>query len=240
MAPSYTLSADIIFSESLVPRPSTMMSKPVALGSSVPQWPTFLIWKRRRMASTTSCDVGPTGLSIRSAPSSGSNSCMALLRGVESSFDCGDDPPLNRQRSAPEARPGRGRVSAAAELTGDFIHIDALALRAQTDASEFRFELFEDAGHHDRFHGADMVNQTLRVGGVRAGAREVGFFEPEPGDLVVVGEPEMIVNVFDQADAREGIGLVDLVANPGQVRAAFDEFGRDVVGGGTGGGILKR
>src|ERR1043166_5701900 len=31
------------------------------------------------MASTTACEVGPTGLSIRTAPSSGSNSCMIDL-----------------------------------------------------------------------------------------------------------------------------------------------------------------
>src|SRR6266540_6575711 len=131
MLPSYTLSADIIFSESFVPRPSTMMSRPVALGSSVPQWPTFLIWKRRLMASSTSCEVGPAGLSIRSAPSNGSNSCMGLLRRVEGLFYCGDHPTLNGQRFAAEARAGRGRVSAAAEQTGDFIDIHPLAFRAQ-------------------------------------------------------------------------------------------------------------
>src|SRR5439155_20117776 len=51
--------------------------RPVAFGSSVPQWPTFLIPKCRRIASTTSWDVGPAGLSMRSAPSSAENSCMS-------------------------------------------------------------------------------------------------------------------------------------------------------------------
>src|SRR5436853_632672 len=54
-----------------------MMSNPVALGSSVPQWPTFLIANRRRIASTTSCDVGPEGLSMRTAPSKESNVCIS-------------------------------------------------------------------------------------------------------------------------------------------------------------------
>src|ERR1043165_3162465 len=66
------------FSESLVPRPSRIMSRPVALGSSVPQWPTFFIWKWRRLFSPTWCEVGPAGLSTRSAPSNGSKGSMFM------------------------------------------------------------------------------------------------------------------------------------------------------------------
>src|SRR5205823_8638960 len=55
-----------------------MMSSPVAFGSNVPQCPTFLTRNCRRMASTTSCEVGPTGLSINKAPSKASNSCIEI------------------------------------------------------------------------------------------------------------------------------------------------------------------
>src|SRR5213080_2513506 len=103
-----------------------MMSKPVALGSSVPQWPTFLIWNWRRMASTTSCEVGPTGLSISSAPSSGSNSRMESTGGVEGLFDRSDHAPPNGQRFARDTRPGRGLVPAASEQAGDVAHVDAI------------------------------------------------------------------------------------------------------------------
>src|ERR1700733_1812719 len=53
-----------------------MINSPVAFGSSVPQCPPFLMPNLRRMASTTSCDVGPAGLSMRIAPSSAENSCI--------------------------------------------------------------------------------------------------------------------------------------------------------------------
>ncbi len=46
--PTYSLSSVISRSWIFVPRPSTMMSRPVASGSSVPQWPTFLKSSRRR------------------------------------------------------------------------------------------------------------------------------------------------------------------------------------------------
>src|SRR5215472_9693335 len=66
------------FSDSLVPRPRTIIKSPVAFGSNVPQWPTFLMPNLRRIASTTSCDVGPAGLSMRIAPSSAENSCITV------------------------------------------------------------------------------------------------------------------------------------------------------------------
>src|SRR5437879_2332364 len=64
------------FSESFVARPRRRMRRPVALGSRVPQWPTFLMRNWRRTFSTMSWEVGPAGLSIRRAPSKGSKGCM--------------------------------------------------------------------------------------------------------------------------------------------------------------------
>src|SRR4051794_30549276 len=102
-----------------------MISRPVALGSSVPQWPTFLIPNLRRMASTTSWDVGPAGLSIRIAPSSAVNSCMRKLsRRVQRALDGGDDVALDRKRFARDAGAGGRRMAAAAELRGNLVHVD--------------------------------------------------------------------------------------------------------------------
>ena len=62
-----------------------------------------------------------------------------------------------------------------------------------------------------------------------------------PGDeLIVVREPEAIVNVFEQADAGERIGLVNFVANPREVRAVRHEFTGDMQRTWPCAGILKR
>src|SRR5438093_6552427 len=167
------------------------------------------------MESTTSWEVGPAGLSMRIAPSSGPNSCMASTGRVEGLFDRRDHAALNGQGSARDAGAGRGAVAAAAKLAGDVAHVHAVAFRAEADARQFRIQLFKDAGHDDRFDGADVVNEPLGVGGVRAGAREVGLLEPEVSDLIVVREPEMVIEVLEQADAGEGVGLVNLVADGG-------------------------
>src|SRR5436305_15130064 len=44
-------------------------SNPVAIGSRVPQWPTFLIPSCRRTSATTSCEVIPPALSTSRTPS---------------------------------------------------------------------------------------------------------------------------------------------------------------------------
>src|SRR5882724_6829598 len=47
-----------------------MTRTPVAIGSSVPAWPTRRVRARRRMRATTSCDVMPPGLSTITRPDS--------------------------------------------------------------------------------------------------------------------------------------------------------------------------
>ena len=49
-------------------RPMTSGSTPVAKGSSVPVWPTFGEPIARRTTATTSCEVGPAGLSMTRTP----------------------------------------------------------------------------------------------------------------------------------------------------------------------------
>src|SRR5512135_3118456 len=116
------------------------------------------------MTSTTSCEVGPAGLSIRMAPSSGENSCMAASGGgIQRPLDGGDHPPLRRQWRARYSCAGRHRVAAPVELRGDLIHVHLVALRAQTHAGQVRFHFLEDTRYYHRGDGADMVNQALRI-----------------------------------------------------------------------------
>src|ERR1051326_6344639 len=174
------------------------------------------------MASTTSCEVGPAGLSMRIAPSNGSNGGMASARRVEGLFYRGDDTALGGQRSAADARAGGGVVAAAAKPGGDLVDIDPLAFGPEADPGEFRFQFLEHTGDDDGFDGADMIDEPLGVGGIRAGAGEGGLPEPEPGDLVVVSEVEMVVDMFEQPDAGQGVGLVDLVADGGWRAGCWD------------------
>src|SRR5579863_2991493 len=56
-------------------------STPVAIGSSVPAWPTRRVCARRRTRATTSCDVRPAGLSTMSRPDGHGSGRSAAPRG---------------------------------------------------------------------------------------------------------------------------------------------------------------
>ena len=51
-----------------VARPMKMGSTPVAMGSSVPPWPTRFSWKTPRSLAHTSMEVHPSGLSMIKIP----------------------------------------------------------------------------------------------------------------------------------------------------------------------------
>src|SRR5581483_298170 len=162
-------------SESLVARPRTMMRRPVALGSRVPQWPTFLMPNWRRMTSTISWEVGPAGLSTSNAPSKASNCCIVkganedsfpletnqLRSGVERFFYGCDDLALDGERIADDARARGSRMPAAAELAGDQIDVHLFALGPEADAGEIRAGFLENAGDHDGLDIADVIDEAL-------------------------------------------------------------------------------
>ena len=56
----------------------------------------------------------------------------------------------------------------------------------------------------------------------------------------MVGQAEVAVDVPQQPGAGERIGLVDFVADLGEVGAAAHQFAGHVIGAGARGGILKR
>ena len=66
---SYSFSVSVRYPSSLVAFSTPTTRTPVAIGSSVPACPTFLVPVSRRTRATTSCDVIPPGLSTITRPS---------------------------------------------------------------------------------------------------------------------------------------------------------------------------
>lgn len=131
-------------------------------------------------------------------------------------------------------------MAAATEFSGDFVDVHLLIFRAQADARQVRLQFLEEAGDHDGRDGADVIDKAFGVVRFRSCSGVVGFFQPEIGDLVVMYEAEIRINVLEQFRARKGIGLINLVANGREIGAASDEFRADVECAGTRRGILKR
>src|SRR5439155_19066338 len=134
---------------------------------------------------------------------------------------------LGGDGAAGDAGAGGGGMASAAKLRRDVVHIHLLALGAKADAGQVGFDLFEHARYHHGLDGADVIDEAFGIIRAGAGAGEISFFQPEIGDAVVVGEAEMVEDVPQQAHARKRIGLINLIADPGQIGAAIHEFAGD-------------
>src|SRR4051812_19396944 len=146
----------------LVPRPRVRRSKPVAIGSSVPQWPTFFICKRRRTIATTSCEVIPAALSTRRTPSGVAvNDTANLLQDFRFHF----------RQGPPHSRTGRELVSAAPEPSADRGDIRGIGFRPHAHANFTFGKLFEENGDDDTLNRPDVINQAFVVLRFRAEAR---------------------------------------------------------------------
>src|SRR5262245_53168956 len=104
-----------------VPRPTPMISRPAANGSSVPACPPLNpLPSRRRIRATTSCDVTPAGLSTKRIPSG--NELLGHLLAQE----------LHQLVELELGGEARGAtVASAAQGAGDHGHVDAVVGRAQ-------------------------------------------------------------------------------------------------------------
>src|SRR5581483_151099 len=140
-----------------VARPSNTNNNPVANGSSVPAWPTLTPrGNPRRTRATTSCEVGPAGLSTRRTPSRAKPRPEGSFRGGSSPGGSLPRPPgsviallrrrggqLRRDLLAQEGHElvvgqlgreaGRLPVTAAAARARDGRHVDLAVGRAQRD-----------------------------------------------------------------------------------------------------------
>ena len=141
---------------------------------------------------------------------------------------------MRDERQPGNASAGCGRMATPAKFGGDFVHIYVFAFRPQTDAGQVRLNFFKDTGNNHGFDGADVIDEAFRIASIRASAREICFPEPEISNLVLVSESKVAINVFQQPGTGKRIGLVYLVANFCEVRAAAHEFTRNVVCSGLG------
>src|SRR5215211_127982 len=109
---------------SRVARPTTSGNTPVASGSSVPVWPIRSMPSARRTTATTSCEVGPAGLSMTRTPSLGTRH-PALPVG-DRGHQAGDDlrPYVGERSGHRESR--CVLVSAAAVLVGHQADVDVV------------------------------------------------------------------------------------------------------------------
>src|SRR6266705_133601 len=157
--PTYSLSSLMSKSWAFVPRPTVIRSKPVAIGSSVPQWPTLLIWSLRRISATTSCEVIPSALSTSRTPSGvGFKDFTNFLQ--DFLFDFSERPAYARAR--------RESMPATAKLLADGTNVDGIAFRTHADAHLAVGQFFEEDGNDHTANRAEMVDQPFVVFGKNA------------------------------------------------------------------------
>src|SRR5262245_36428959 len=158
-AASYDLSLALRNCDSRVARPTTTSSTPVAAGSSVPVCPTRFSRSSRRTRDTTSCEVGPAGLSTMSRPSIVSGDVLAGLGGIHGRdrlIDPLDEQLLQRVDRPAHRAAGGVLVAAAAELFRDRADVDC-ALGPHADAVLIALVLLEEN------HGLDLLDRERQV-----------------------------------------------------------------------------
>src|SRR3954468_8831159 len=154
IVPEYSLSSLISRSWIFVPRPRVRRRRPVAIGSRVPQCPTFFICKRRRTIATTSCEVIPAALSTSRTPSGVAVNDMANF--LQNFF-------FHLRQGAADARPGRQLVSASAEFLTDGANVCRIGFGTHAHALLSLRQFFEKHCHHDPLDRAEIIDQAFIV-----------------------------------------------------------------------------
>src|SRR6266566_6224387 len=154
--PAYSLSSLMSRSCTFVPRPTVNRSRPVAIGSRVPQWPIFLVASFRRASATTSCDVIPSALSTSSTPSgSALKDFTNFLQNLF--FDLGE--------ASTNTGAGGQCVPAAAEFLANRADIDCFIFRTHADAHFAVSQFFKEDRDNDAANCPQIIDQSFVVFG---------------------------------------------------------------------------
>src|SRR4051812_27977133 len=199
----------------LVPRPRVSKSRPVAIGSSVPQCPTFFIWRRRRTIATTSCDVIPAALSTSRTPSGVAVNDMAnLFQNFVLNFG---------QRSA---HPGAGRqlVAASAEFLADRANVRGLRFGTHTDPHPGVGQFFEEHGDNDALDRADMIDESFVVLRPDAQFRRHLQTQAKTGDLPPAFKPHRPEELAQEFGPAAWITFVKQLAHAAHIHAAAEKL----------------
>src|SRR3954462_12228661 len=147
---SYDLALPLRNCASRVALPRTSSRTPVAIGSSVPVWPIRFSRRARRIRATTSCDVGPAGLSTTSRPS------------IDGVLDLCDERLLQLLERPADRTTGRVLVPRAAVLLRDRVDVD-VALGAQAGAVVVAFLLLGEDDRLNLLHRQRQIDQPFGV-----------------------------------------------------------------------------
>src|SRR5207248_9673394 len=124
-------------------------SKPVAIGSSVPQWPIFLVASFRRASATTSWDVMPSALSTSSTPSGFAlKDSTSFLQNL--SFDLGE-------ASANTGASGQS-MPAATEFLANRANIDRFIFRTHADTHFAVSQFFKKDRNDNAANCPEMID----------------------------------------------------------------------------------
>src|ERR1700722_16758586 len=193
-------------------------SSPVAIGSSVPQWPTFLIPSWRRTSATTSCDVMPSALSTRKTPSRDvANDVTHFLQNLL--FYLG--------KRAFNTRASRKGMSAATEFLTDRAHVNLIALRAHTDpdlpVGQF---LKKDCNDHS-VNRAEVIDQALVIFRQHAELLCGSETQLKTRDAVVGIETHCAEKLAQQFNASPRIIFVSKLADLSNIHSSSNQLGGD-------------
>src|SRR5712691_12733085 len=224
---TYDLSLSLRNCASRVARPRTSARTPVAAGSSVPVWPILGSRSARRTRATTSCDVGPAGLSMISRPS-----IDRLLEFLEEQLPQLVDRPG-------DGAAGRVLVPAAAELLRDGADVD-LALRPHADAVLVALVLLEEHARLNLLHRQRQVDQPL---GVLVGAARLARHlvievdDRDPPGLINLHRAE---HGAKQLQPAHVVAVVHVARDEHRVDARLERRAADVEGARRQAGVVKR